>query len=345
MNRQLSEKIRYIGFICTCGIVLYHCPRIEDAYAISPIDALINSVYDGGIRAVGVLFLSWFFTVTGFLLFRGYSMKSYPEKMRRRVFSLLLPYLLWQLITVLIDTAQGQYAFSAGDFLAKTFLLQRYPIDGPLWYIYVVFLLALLSPPLYLLMKRGKLFAWAGILAIVLLTEACKNIEAPVIKSIIDYGNIGNILIYIPAYLVGAFFGYHHDEQEPPRLYPILSLLLTALFFDGFSQGFFYYVSLQMMPIAALYLLPDLPVLHGRKIYRLSFLMYAVHQPLIRDLWPGVLGFYMNTLGRLTMAASLGTLVTSLMLFGATVIFSALLYVLLSRFVPRLLALLTGGRG
>ena len=344
MKKEFSEKFRYVGFIMTCAMVLYHCPHIDNYYALSPLDAFVNSLFDSGIKTLGVLIMSWFFSATGFLLFRGYSMENYPEKIKRRVFSLLLPYLAWQLIIVLIDALQGQYDFVLTDFLTKTFLLEIWPIDGPLWYVYAVFLLAVLSPPLFFLLKRKKLFAWAAILALILLTEACKNINAPAVRNIVEYGYIGNILTYIPAYLVGAFFGYYHNEDSSPDLYLVLSLLLMALLLNSVSDGFFYYASLQMLPIAALYLLPSFPVLHGRKIYRLSFLIYAMHLPLITDLWSPVLGFYMNTVGRLTMAASIGSITTNLMLLAADITLAALVYAVLSRIMPRLLALLTGGR-
>lgn len=269
----------------TCFMVFYHIGKInEPVEMVGIVDSHINDLLNSLFTCAGMLVMSHFFAVTGFLLFNKLSYKNYPEKIKRRLFTLLIPYIIWQIIIVIIDILQGQYTFDLTSFLKSVFLLVRWPINGAMWYVYAVFLLAILSPIL-LLLFQSKLRAVLSVIILTIMAQSRTLITDPRVGSVINYGYLPNILMYLPAYLIGALFGYYYDDNNEKDFlrYPLYIVLISFLL-DGTFQGFFTATVRNMLPIVSIIVLPNTKILlRDRWIYKLSFLMYAIHQPLIID--------------------------------------------------------------
>lgn len=105
MNKEISDRIKIIGFLMTCVIAAYHCGTPKDP--INAFDMKWNTFIGYTFESVAALAMSYFFMVTGFLLFYDLSFKNYFEKIRKRLYSLLLPYLLWQIIIMLKIVIMG----------------------------------------------------------------------------------------------------------------------------------------------------------------------------------------------------------------------------------------------
>ena len=343
MKTELSEKFRYLGFIMTCAMVLYHCPIVENLPAVGALDHFAKVSIDTVIRGSVNLIMAYFFSVTGFLLFRNFRMKDYPEKIKKRVFSLLIPYILWQLIFAVIDTVFKFEPVGFAEFLQRSFLLQRWPVDAALWYVYAVFLLALLSP-VVLLIIRKKSIGWIAILLVLAISSARLKIEIPVFKTILHYGYVENILVFLPAYLMGAFYGYHFKDASSGCLSYLLSALLLAVLTEGIIEGFALNTAVLIVPLALIYLLPPVPFLENRKIYRLSFLMYALHQPLMWKLQAPVFNLYSGTIYKLIPFATAASIITRLVFLAVVIGLAALIHFIFSKLSPRFLAMLSGGR-
>ena len=113
------------------------------------------------------------FLVSGYLLFRGYSVAAWPRRMWRRVRRFMPPYLLWNSAFVLFYLACAQFAprlrarveaFGIDTFrgaLAKIADLTVQPIDVPFWYVRTLLLFAVVSPCLWVAL-RGRLGRWLG---------------------------------------------------------------------------------------------------------------------------------------------------------------------------------------
>ena len=99
--------------------------------------------------------MSYFFTATGFLFFLGLSWEKIPSKIRKRVKTLLIPYVAWEIIATCYYAAIGRiYSFNA--WVSTVFLFNAWPPDGALWYVYAIFLLACCSYVLLPLLNNGK---------------------------------------------------------------------------------------------------------------------------------------------------------------------------------------------
>ena len=120
------------------------------------------------------------FLLSGYLLFSGYSVLKFPSKIGRRVKRLVAPYLVWNIFfaIVYIALAKTMPGFSArvsslglnsvSGIIYKISSISSVPIDGPLWYLRLVFILALTSPIMWFIMKAGK-----GIFALALCAIWC----------------------------------------------------------------------------------------------------------------------------------------------------------------------------
>ena len=109
-----------------------------------------------------------FFMISGYLLFQNYTARTYPMKMWRRVKKLLIPYIVWNVTFVVIYLSLSKVVPRLGlrvatfgldtvkGALFKILNVFELPIDGPLWFIRTLFLLALISPLLYVFMRWSK---------------------------------------------------------------------------------------------------------------------------------------------------------------------------------------------
>ncbi len=198
MNKQVSKRIAIFSFAMTVVIAAYHA-----AWAFPTINSLdnhINTFIDYFFNNTAILAMSFFFFTTGFLLFHNLSFDNLSIKIKRRTITVLLPYILWQIIALLIQLYNGT-TWNFITFIKKTFLFDKWPPDGALWYLYVIYLLALMSPIFLLAFRNHK----TGFIFIFMLI--CAR-HIPAISSVCKYGYLGNISSYIPAYLFGSFMGY-----------------------------------------------------------------------------------------------------------------------------------------
>lgn len=111
-----------------------------------------------------------FFIISGYLFFQNVESNStsvwYKDKMKKRAKTLLLPYIVWNLLTLLLDYLKyirhsvcwiNYDETSVWYVIYKTFF-DYHPIDLPLWYIRDLIVLVLLSPVLYYLLRKAAYF-------------------------------------------------------------------------------------------------------------------------------------------------------------------------------------------
>ncbi len=147
------------------------------AYEIQNLSRVYLSMFICGIAIPG------FAVISGYLFFAtaDFSAETYKRKMYSRLFSLLIPYIVWDLIVFAGDVV---LAFNGKNNLVSetewNFLnvlnifwgvkqngAGTCPYNGPLWYIRDLFILCLLTPIIYPLLK-SRFFKY--IFAVVLLS-------------------------------------------------------------------------------------------------------------------------------------------------------------------------------
>lgn len=335
----ISARITVVGFLMSCVIAVYHC-RVSFS-ELSPAAELSNGLVDAFFDQVAVFAMTWFFAVTGYLLFRGLTLRTYPAKIARRTFSLVIPFIIWQVITVAFNCRVQGAHFGIGDFLAKTFLLQRWPPNGPMWYMWGVFLLAVVLSPLLLAAFRRRDVGFVSVMAISLFLHWISGPGGAPFRAVTCYGLMPNIISHLPAYLMGAFCATLKNDDGNDKTGEILACACIVAFalnpiFPGFENAFIG----KVLPILALFYLPIDERLASWRICRLSFPIYAIHRMVIALF---LLGFQKWISGFADSPAWINVCCRCYCLLWI-VACSALLYFGLKRISPRALSLFTGGR-
>ena len=169
MDKQLSRVINLLRYPLAVLVVMCHCGFL-----------------DGGGAAVQILFSETLphLAVPLFLFFSGYLFfkegcfdgKLYQSKLKSRLRTLFLPYIIWSTICFAIAVAQGQVTptilhYVEGlwdtalweDGMVFSRNLPGYPVNMPLWFIRDLMILAAISPLIWFLLQMTK--GW-GILMI-----------------------------------------------------------------------------------------------------------------------------------------------------------------------------------
>ena len=112
---------------------------------------------------LGRLAVPIFLIISGFLFFSEYkdfTKEDYFLKIRKRISSLSIPYLLWNLIAYICYAIRTD--FNLIEFVKSFWIINipgrsgSSPIDGPLWYVRDLFILMIISPLVYCVIKKGK---------------------------------------------------------------------------------------------------------------------------------------------------------------------------------------------
>lgn len=139
---------------------------------------LLTNLTTNGICRIAV---PLFFLISGYLFFaKKWNMRIYKEKLKRRVHSLLIPYLLFNLIGLIIigafqlivpEMISGNYKtvpeYGLIDFLLAFWKMDKMniPFVAPLWFIRNLMVVMLLSPLIYWGIK--KLGGWFVLLFLI----------------------------------------------------------------------------------------------------------------------------------------------------------------------------------
>ena len=340
MDKRISSNIKIFSFVVSCFMVLFHAGMYDNSNAVNQFDRELSELINYDYKLLAFFGLSFFFSVTGFLLFYGLNYRNYLKKIERRVHSLLIPYLIWQALVLIKDLCIGR-RYEILDVLLRTFGLELWPLNGPLWYVYVVFLLALLLSPVLLLMFSSKRSAWISTFAMLILIRFLKQTSIEPVRIVVSYGLFSRILTYLPAYMIGAYYGrFYEKNRMPESMVYSLAVVLFAYLLDFKISGFFTDMVVMTLPMVLIFIFPSIPKLENRKIYDYTFLIYALHHPFIVDLK----GFIDEGLAWIPIPVTILNIFEHLLILAVSVLLAAGLSKLLEKLSPKILAVLTGGR-
>lgn len=340
MDKRISSNIKIFSFVVSCFMVLFHAGMYDNSNAVNQFDRELSELINYDYKLLAFFGLSFFFSVTGFLLFYGLNYRNYLKKIERRVHSLLIPYLIWQALVLIKDLCIGR-RYEIPDVLLRTFGLELWPLNGPLWYVYVVFLLALLLSPVLLLMFSSKRSAWISTFAMLILIRFLKQTSIEPVRIVVSYGLFSRILTYLPAYMIGAYYGrFYEKNRMPESMVYSLAVVLFAYLLDFKISGFFTDMVVMTLPMVLIFIFPSIPKLENRKIYGYTFLIYALHHPFIVDLK----GFIDEGLTWIPIPVTILNIFEHMLILAVSVLLAAGLSKLLEKLSPKILAVITGGR-
>ena len=283
MDSGVSKRISLLSFIMTLLIVVFHCQCQGDPALFSKTDAFLVNALEDNINTFGMVAMSYFFAITGFLLFCKLDFKTYQAKIKKRVWSLLIPFLIWQVIFICYQMCLGA-RYNIADTLSSIFLMSAKPPNGVLWYVYAVFILAVLSP-VQLWIFQSKLAGRLTIMIVPIVCHILLKFTPGFAEGFVSYGYISQIIDNFPAYCFGAYCGYWFDKADRHDMFgDCLLAALCALFFNNMLGGLFVYTMIRLLPLALIFLLPINE--NKDRVFHTSFLIYAIHRPIqmvVRD--------------------------------------------------------------
>lgn len=177
----ISRTITFLRFPLIIAVVFIHTPLNEVMVngislvkeGMFPIYDLIFQIISKEIAAIAV---PLFFFISGFLFFykvNSFTTKVYFTKLQKRVKTLLIPYIFWNLIALSFTLLS--YIFLSSMLSGRNELLTNYnyidwlnifwnnnnsglPICRPFWFIRDLIIVILFSPFIYYLIKYLKVF-------------------------------------------------------------------------------------------------------------------------------------------------------------------------------------------
>ena len=356
LEKNYSERLQVLRFPLIVGIVFLHAYWTDVEFSYGIIGMVRSGPFSGFVRDFVSLGLArmavpLFFSMSGYLFFYGFnwSLEKYKIKIKSRVKTLLIPFILWNLFTlVFLAVAQSfpatQIFFSGKNVPISSFTLYDYfnamigidkpPISYQFWFIRDLMVVVLLVPVLHIVYKM------IPTVFIVIITILWFFQFWP---------------IYIPS--IEAFFFFNFGTYlavTETNIFKVdksgkwvLLIYIFILVVETLTRGSAFYEYLHRAGIilgitAALYATKFVHRNHKLKKIMLwfsgcSFFVFAMHEPLL--IISKKIAYKILEPNTDIMVL---TLYFAIPLFVISV--SILVYLLLRSLMPKFLGILTGGR-
>ncbi len=290
VNRD--KLLSYSAFLSIL-VVLIHTENIA-AFAISPDGSLFEQLLyrfqrliSGNIAKIGV---PSFFMLSGILFYRDFDFQKYPQKMKSRVFSLIIPYLLWNFLRFALFYVLGKIpavqkvlyinpiVFTPDNLLKAVFF---YKYNMGYWFMYQLMLFTLLCPLIHVLMKKKPvaILALLGVFYIF-----CSNILAEVSTTVFRGKFIQMDCLFY--YMLGSFIGTHYFDvvnlkNKKTKLLAIWGVLLGQVCFFLFhtTQMLIFHILFCTISSVAFWYLFDMVFQKPftKKVTTITFFIYSAH--------------------------------------------------------------------
>lgn len=307
-------------------------------------DRLERSLGEG----LGQTAVPGFFMVSSYLFYRDFTWEKLIPKWRSRVKSLLIPYLLWNLLYYIGYVAATRLPGTA-HVVGKTpvpFNLEqaaaaviRYAYNPVFWYLYQLILLVALAPVIYVLCKN----TWTGALCLAALMFALwQNRDFPVLNMDAFFYTCAAayISLHRDSWGRAAEYGWEGGKKWSPAL--ALVCILGIVKFLGAPGGLLYGTALstvlcRLWGVCAVWVISGyMKFPRAREWMRHNFFLYAIHFAWVR---------LFNKAGALLLPAHPASAL--FMFLMMPVFMTALSYWIgkgLGRVAPGIFNLLSGGR-
>ncbi len=166
-----TQKLKFCSMAAGIMVVFVHASSLTSKFyntdAHWVVNVFIQNFFSNGIARLG---LPYFFLLSGSLFFKNYTLdfNCYFRKIRNRLISLAIPYLLWSLYGIILFYVIESYIipnydfgrmpirdYGIGDFF---YTLIINPHQRPLWFLRELSMYVLISPLIYLGIKYTKAY-------------------------------------------------------------------------------------------------------------------------------------------------------------------------------------------
>ena len=373
-----SKTIDLLRFPLAIFVLYIHrVPTTENAFSADFAFLSWHGIYNFlGLfisQGIAVIAVPTFFLISGYLFFvnfKEWSWDGYKKKIKSRTKTLIIPYILWNVLSFLFIIAKGvgdiftkgsswsdvieiindnglhflwdcnKWAETQYSWLPWTTYLTG-PIDLPLWFLRDLIVVTLLSPVIYWVVKNTKIW---GIIALLFayILYFWGNWPGFTITSFFYFG-------------LGAYFALNNHNvvvfaRKYKFLFVVLSLVAYVFYFYyhqvdndivGISRNVFTASTFFCAFVVASLFVEKKNMMPNKLLVSSCFFIYAEHKcaPI------GALGWVNYIMSRLipgqtyieeTICLIINPIITAFLLVGV--------YLLMKRFTPKIAGLLSGNR-
>lgn len=272
-----------------------------------------------------------------------FCISDYKKKIKTRINSLLVPYVIWNIIAIIPfclyhNNGEINEILSNKEYISLLRIFWDidsgfYPLDFPLWYLRDLIIVILLSPITYFIVKKIKVF-FLLLLVIIYLSD-------------IYNGRPGFSITTILFFNIGAYMGIYKLDfiSIIKKMFIPLSIVWIGLFYLYVSNISNYaFIKNLFHIICAFYFFSLFPLIKNNYTLKYlnvlsqsSFFTYAIHALLIVGYCEGIIAkIFSSSNYCIFLKAILGPILTFLVCH--------IIYLLMKMFVPKILNILVGNR-
>lgn len=374
-NTLLSNTISFLRFPLAVLIAFLHF-NLTGGIGIQGVKHGINNPewYYFVIRFIsetlGALCVPSFFFISGFLLFGGkdFGKEIYKQKLVSRIRTLLIPYILWNLIALVWNLKRcipyvssfyqpAEIQFSLSRLINTLFCYTYtngiivipslsnissgiYPINGPLWYVRDLMLLIIISPIIYKLIKTCGIWFVSFLCGVWFVSPFFRLSES--------YASLFIIALFFFSW--GAFYSIYKKNIiicfRKYKYLPILYIIVAVT--DTTTRVIDYNIYINnveiLLGVFSVFIISSYLLEFGlgkvnQTLANSSFFIFACHQMFLNDI-----GRTFFILLHIPESNPYIMLVFYFVVPLFTIMICLTFYMLLKRFFPHICNILTGGR-
>jgi hypothetical protein len=248
MDKNFFSKTALLAFILSILVLGGHLSvdifyKLDDS---SPIDKFWIIQIDFLRNCISKIGVPFFFLKAGLLIFKNLSASEFPNKIRRRIFSLLVPYcswnfLCWLFMAILFSLpflskycVSRTFSFDFQTFLSSIFLFEYNMVN---WFVLVLMIFSLTSI-IFLPIVKNK---YVGLGLILILFLQINPIYDFFSKICTPYGEY--TIRMLPFYLLGGVIAIHY-QQHLSKIYTRTTVFISWIAFI-LTAILYYYVKVK----------------------------------------------------------------------------------------------------
>ena len=169
------KKKEFISFLLSILVFFIHSYFAQEIIGDSFISVVNHKVSYFFSRSVTQFAVPMFFMMSGITFFKGYNNKKYLPKIKSRLLTLVVPYLLWNTIWLLWEIFNS-YSFLArfsanGEPFPITLIsilkgIFFYGCNNPFWFVFDLIIFSFAAPIVFLIIKNK----YVGIISVIILS-------------------------------------------------------------------------------------------------------------------------------------------------------------------------------
>lgn len=345
------KKKVIVSYILSCFVLLIH---------ISSYSQYSRDLFAGGIETFNAVFTTFFtdtfvkiavplfFIISGCLFFRNCkNIKNVFIKMKSRVFTLLIPFLIWNIIIVIFNVGnwisffKGRKIFEIFEPSLKNIFLTIFYAqnNGPFWFIFALIIFVIFSPIIFYIIKN-KYFALMFLLVLLVLHQFKINFSFP------NFARTDSFIIYFFGCIIGKYYFNLFSKKIKTNqslifLFIFLLCLMINILYAFEIIKMIYIIDTIFYIVFALsfWYLCDLFIekMKQYEFYNHSFYVFAMHSNIQAPL--GIV------IWKILPKKDYFSIVNYFLDFIITLLIINYMCVFLKRYMPKIYILLGGGRG